>query len=301
MFVQSAIIHRNTLKKYERYFTTINNYKAFYKTVGGNEGDRCYYPTRLDLYGKGCFYDCKYCYAKQMLNFRKLWNPSNVGVAPLLDVYKTINKIPTGSVVRLGGMTDCFQPIEVKYHNTYNTIRRLNKKGIHYLIVTKSDLIITEEYLDILDHNLAHIQISIPSTSDEILSATDNAPRYIRRKVAVETLYENGFDVSLRLSPFFFDTVDFDEVNSINVDKCLVEFLRTKPSLENELRDFINPSDYTVKEGGYRHLPLDNKLEVLGKLDFKEMTVCDDVNEHYDYFKENFNANKDDCCNLSIL
>ena len=277
-----------------------NVFKSFYKTVGGAEGNKCYYPTRLDLYGKGCFYDCKYCYAKQVLNFRKLWHPMDVGVAPLLDVYKTIDKIQMGSVVRLGGMTDCFQPIERKYHNTYNAIKKLNKRCIHYLIVTKSDLIIQDEYLDVLDKDLAHIQVSIPSTSNKVLSATDNAPNFEHRKKTVETLYDNGFDVSLRLSPFFFDTCDFDVINSINVDKCLVEFLRTKPSLEEVLSDFISFEDYTVKEGGYRHLPLVKKLEVLDKLDFKEVSVCDDVQEHYDYFQENVNCNKDDCCNLRI-
>lgn len=107
----------------------MNTYKSFYKTVTGGEGDRCNYPTRLDLYGKGCYYDCKYCYAKQMLNFRKLWYPEDVGVAPLLDVQKTIKKLNKGDVVRLGGMTDCFQPIERKYHNTYNAIKMLNKGG----------------------------------------------------------------------------------------------------------------------------------------------------------------------------
>lgn len=35
-------------------------FKSFYKTVGGGEGDRCSYPTRLDLYGCGCQHDCKY-------------------------------------------------------------------------------------------------------------------------------------------------------------------------------------------------------------------------------------------------
>ena len=47
-------------------------YKSFYKSVGGNEGEKCNYPTRLDLYGKGCYHDCSYCYAKSLLNFRKL-------------------------------------------------------------------------------------------------------------------------------------------------------------------------------------------------------------------------------------
>ena len=33
-----------------------SEYKSFYKSVGGNEGEKCNYPTRLDLYGKGCYH-----------------------------------------------------------------------------------------------------------------------------------------------------------------------------------------------------------------------------------------------------
>lgn len=281
-------------------FFLMNTYKSFYKTVGGSEGERCMYPTRLDLYGKGCYYNCTYCYSKQMLNFRKLWNPQNPGVAPLLQVYKTIDKIPEQSVVRLGGMTDCFQPLETEYKNTYNTIKKLNQKNIHYLIVTKSDLIATGEYLEILDHNLAHIQVSIPSNDDNVLFATDNAPSFEKRKNTLETLHRHGFDVSLRLSPFLFETVDYDIINNIKADKCLVEFLRVKPKTSKQLTDFITFENYTVKEGGYRHLPLEMKLEVLDKLNFNEITVCDDVNEHYNFFKKFINHNSDDCCNLNI-
>jgi len=278
----------------------MNTYKRFYKTVTGGEGERCTYPTRLDLYGKECFYDCSYCYSKQMLNFRKLWNPTDVGVAPLLQVYRTIEKIPKGSTVRLGGMTDCFQPIERKYKNTYNTIRALNKRKIHYLIVTKSNLIIEPEYLEILDPTLAHIQVSIPTDNDEVLSATDNAPCFVDRKKTVEILNANDFDVSLRLAPFLFETANLDEINKIKVDKCLIEFLRVKPSMSKELSDYITFKDYSIKEGGYRHLPLNNKIEILNKLHFEEMTVCDDVTEHYNYFKNQFNHNPEDCCNLTI-
>lgn len=276
----------------------MNDFKSFYKTVGGGEGDKCYYPTRLDLYGRGCEFNCSYCYAKQLLNFRKLWHPTDVGVAPIMDVYKKIDKIPAGSVVRLGGMTDCFQPVENKIRNTYHAIKRLNRQGVHYLIVTKSDLIVQDDYLDILDPKLAHIQISIPTNDNKVLNATDNAPNFELRKMTVEVLQDNGLDVSLRLSPFLFETVDYEVINSIDVDKCLVEFLRTKPSLENVLKDFVTFDDYSIKEGGYRHLPLEKKLEVLDELDFKELTICDDVQEHYDYFKENINHNPDDCCNL---
>ena len=286
---------------FKRGMGLMNEYKSFFKTVGGGEGDKCYYPTRLDTYGKGCFYDCEYCYSKQLLNFRGLWNPDDVGVANLNDVAKVIsNKLNKGDVVRLGGMTDCFQPIEALYGNTYKTIRYLNRKQIHYLIVTKSNLIIRDDYLDVLDKRFAHIQISVPSTDDKVLSATDNAPKYSLRKKTIETLFDNGFDVSLRLSPFLFDTVDYDDIDSINVDKCLVEFLRIKPSMVEPISEFICFEDYSHKEGGYRHLSLDKKLHELAQLDFKELTVCDDVQEHYDYFKDNFNYNMNDCCNLSL-
>lgn len=276
----------------------MNTYKSFYKTVTGGEGDRCEYPTRLDLYGKGCFYDCSYCYAKQVLNFRKLWQPADVGIAPLIDVQKTIRKLRTGSVVRLGGMTDCFQPIERKIRNTYNAIRMLNAKGVHYLIVTKSDLIVQPEYLEILDKDLAHIQVSIATNNNTVLKNTDNAPSFELRKMTIETLQDEGFDVSLRLAPFLYETADFEILNNIQVDKCLVEFLRVKPSMAKELTHYINFNDYTIKEGGYRHLPLNKKLDILSKLHFKEMTVCDDVDLHYNYFKNRFNHNPNDCCNL---
>ena len=108
-----------------------NEFKSFLKTVGSGEGDRCYYPTRLDPYGKGCEHNCKYCYAKSLLAFRGLWNAENPAAADINKIKKGIDKLVkngfTGAV-RLGGMTDCFQPkAELKYRNTYETIKYLNE------------------------------------------------------------------------------------------------------------------------------------------------------------------------------
>src|SRR5574344_1200615 len=101
-------------------------FKSFYKTVGGGEGDRCNYPTRLDLYGCGCQHDCSYCYAKSLLDFRKLWKPENPAIADIDKVIRKIKKIPQDTCVRLGGMTDCFQPLEKSERNTYKAIEELN-------------------------------------------------------------------------------------------------------------------------------------------------------------------------------
>ena len=123
-------------------------------------------------------------------------------------------------------MTDCFQVFENAYRVTYKTIQLLNKRRIHYLIVTKSDMVASDKYLEILDKDLAHIQISITSTDDKIAFQYEKAPETSRRIAAIEKLYKLGYDVQLRLSPFICELIDFDVINSIKCDKVLVEFLR---------------------------------------------------------------------------
>ena len=100
----------------------MKDFKSVGKTVGGNEGDKCHYPTRLDTYGCGCQHDCKYCYAKTLLDFRGLWDAKNPAVTNIAEISKAIRKMNRGDVVRLGGMTDCFQPLEKIHRNTYKTI-----------------------------------------------------------------------------------------------------------------------------------------------------------------------------------
>lgn len=126
----------------------MGEFKSFYKEVGGGEGEKCHYPTRLDTYGCGCQHDCSYCYAKSLLSFRNLWDSKNPAVASMSEIEKTVRKIPKGTIVRLGGMTDCFQPLELTQRNTYNTIKLLNRYGIGYLIVTKSHIVANDEYMD---------------------------------------------------------------------------------------------------------------------------------------------------------
>ena len=107
-----------------------------------------------------------------------------------------------------------------------------------------------------------------------------------------------GYDVSLRLSPFIFELIDFDVLNKINCDKVLVEFLRVNTFIKRWFKE-IDFSKYTLKQSNYLHLPLETKIEQLQSITgFKELTVCEDVTEHYEYWKNNVNPNKDDCCNL---
>ena len=274
----------------------IKEYKSFYKAVGGEEGSRCYYNTRLDTYGCGCLHNCNFCYARSLLEFRNLWNPTDPSVADLKKIERKLDKIPAGTVLRLGGMTDCFQPAEIKHRITYETLKMMFERGIHALIVTKSDLVASDRYLEILDKDLTHIQISVTSTSDEPNALGEKASLPSKRIAAIEKLQEEGFDVAIRLSPFIPEFIDLDVVNSIKVDKAIVEFLRVNAWIKKWLD--IDYSPYTLKQGGYQHLPLEDKINILNGIKIKYVSVCEDVLEHYIYWQQNFNPNKNDCCNL---
>lgn len=275
-----------------------NDFQSFYKTVGGNEGNKCHYPTRLDTYGCGCGHDCKYCYAKALLNFRNLWNPQNPSIADVKYIRKIISQMYPGEIVRLGGMTDCFQPCEKVHRITYKTIQMLNKRRVHYLIVTKSAIVADKEYLNLFDKNLAHIQITVTTTDDELCKTYEKASVPSKRIRAIETLEENGFDVSIRLSPFIPQYIDIDELNKIKCKKILIEFLRVNTWIKKWFP--LDYSKWTVKQNGYEHLPLEIKKEYLKNIHFEQMTICEDETEAYEYWQNNFNFNKNDCCNLRL-
>lgn len=231
------------------------------------------------------------------MNFRKLWNPNNPKVANIEAIERKLKKIPPGTILRLGGMTDCMQPCELQYRNTYKTIKLLNKYKIGYLIVTKSSLIAADTYINIMDKDLAHIQISITSTSDEISKLHERASLPSHRIQAVEKLQRNGFDVQVRLSPFIEEWIDYEVINNIKCDKILIEFLRVNSFIKKWLD--IDYSKFTLKQSNYYHLPLEEKIRMIKNIsNYKQISICDDVDEHYLYWKEHINFNKEDCCNL---
>ena len=273
----------------------MKDFNSSKKTVGGNEGTKCNYTTRLDTYGCGCAHDCKYCYAKSLLKFRNLWNPESPAVGDITKIAAAIRQLPPGQVVRLGGMTDCFQPAERLHKVTYKTIRLLNRRKIPYLIVTKSAMV--AEYMDVLDKDLAHIQITVTTLDDDFCATYEKASPPSERIKAILRLQYNGYDVALRLSPFIPEHVDLDKLNNLGIDKICIEFLRANTWIKKWFD--IDYTDYTVKQGGYLHLPLEKKLEYIrGVTGFKEMTVCEDEDRAYLYWKEHFNHNREDCCNL---
>lgn len=274
----------------------MKGFNSFFKEVGGNEGDKCHYRTRLDTYGCGCQHDCSYCYAKSLLSFRNLWNAENPSVADIDDLRKVLRKVKPGEIVRLGGMTDCFQPCELIHRNTYKLLKTLSKRRVGYLIVTKSHIVARDEYLAVYDPELAHFQITVTTLDDQLSRTYEKASVPSERVKAIKKLQDAGFDVSIRLSPLIEQYMDFDTLNGLGIQKAVVEFLRVNPWIQKWFD--IDYSKFTVTQSGYKHLPLEEKQRIISKVKIPEITVCEDVTEHYQYWQEHFNPNKDDCCNL---
>lgn len=278
----------------------MKSFSLFYKEVDGNEKQKCKYTTRLDTYGCGCQHDCKYCYAKALLDFRGLWNSQKPVVGNMKSIHNAVIKAKKSGVkiVRLGGMTDCFQPLELKYRATYQTIKLLNKYRIGYLIVTKSSIVANEEYLKIYDKELAHFQITTTCLDDNLYKKLDyeKASLPSERIAAIKKLQDMDFDVAIRLSPLIEEYIDFDKLNSLGIQKAIVEFLRVNHWIKQWFK--IDYSKFTIKQNGYEHLPLEEKKRIIAKIKIPSISVCEDEDIAYEYWKENYNPNKEDCCNL---
>ena len=275
----------------------MEEYKSPYTVTERKIVTWCRYNARLDTYGRGCAHNCNYCYARHLLDFRGNWHPYEPAVASLENLREAVAELEPGSVIKLGGMTDCFQPAEGEHKRTLETIKMLNERRVHYLIVTKSATCVFPEYLEVYDKDLAHFQISVTNTDDYRGSRYETASPQSERIRAIETLSRRGFDTTLRLSPYSPEYVDARRICNVDCEKILIEFLKVNPYV---MRCFdIDYYEYTEKYGGHYNLPLERKIELANRfLDFPEHNVGEFVYQHYLWFRDNYNTNKYDCCNL---
>lgn len=197
-------------------------------------------------------------------------------------------------------MTDCFQPCELQYHLTYQVIKEMNLHRIGYLIVTKSALLTLPEYLEVLDKELAHIQITVTCLDNERTAQYEKASPPSQRIHAIQTLQSRGFDVAIRLSPLIEEYMDFDALNSLGIERCVIEFLRVNSWIKQWFQG-VDFSRYLVRQSGYWHLPLEEKQRIVEKIHIPQKTICEDVTEHYQFWRDFVNPNKEDCCNLQKI
>lgn len=275
-----------------------------YSVLSTADDKVCYHKKRLDTYGYGCSHNCGYCYAKNIYSFSKraMWHPYSPLVADLNEIQHIVyHSLKPGEIVRLGGMTDCFQEAEKTQRITYKTIKMLNARRVHYLIVTKSTLIATDEYMSILDPEFAHIQISVSMTDDVAAGLYENCASPSERIAAVERLSVAGYDTTLRVSPYAPELIDNDIINRVKCDKLLIGFFFVHPNMMKKF-PLVDYSRYTHHEKCYYHLPLEDKISTIEPFigHFEQISICDDCPTHHQHWRDHFNPKPQDCCNLRL-
>lgn len=319
-------------------------FKTLLKMPGGGEGSRCFYPVRLDPYGKGCQHNCSYCYARGLLDFRKLWDsvePAVSDINKIRDLFSAVfdkgrntkwasillKKVP----IRLGGLTDPMQPYEEGQGATLDLLKMLKEFDYPYLLLTKSALIGTDEYLKVLDPDLAVVQVSITTLNAEKAAQLEmGASAPIERLGALRNLADAGFYTTARISPLFpthadghfsnggeedhpqrFDYYSWDlphECCRHGAKNVLAEFMRFNTfshrwigeDAGDDLRWMLN--HHSHHNAGWQHFSYPEKRWYYERIQSichsygTEFSVCEDG--HFEEFRDLW-SNPEDCCNAS--
>ena len=167
----------------------------------------CYYTLVVDSYSRFCDVGCVYCYAYD-------FSPEQRGNVDLEDLRSRFEKafrendssyfsqiLRKKIPFRLGFETDPFQGQEKSQKVTKALLEIFNEYEYPHIIFTKSTLILEKEYLDLLNPQLAYVQVSISSTDLESAQKVErNAPSPTERVRIVRTLNEKGIDAAIRFN-----------------------------------------------------------------------------------------------------
>ena len=178
---------------------------------------QCLYSFEVDTYGRGCVHNCVYCYAKDTLTQKGMWNnpypvPTDINIIrkTFYTVFETDKKSKWRDILekriplRIGSMSDSFMLMDKKFGVTKELLSILKFYKYPYVIFTRSDLIAQEEYLNVLDKDICSVQISISSINDVLNKQIEpGAPSTERRLKALRRLNDAGFWTTVRINPLF--------------------------------------------------------------------------------------------------
>jgi DNA repair photolyase len=172
----------------------------------------CSLPLRLDSYSK-CSFRCSYCFAKnrggnhppkglKVIDHDYLDRVISKSLNPNSGKLSVIGQLLKKQVpVHFGGMSDPFMHYEESKRSTLNTLKVLKKHRYPTIISTKGDLIIGQEYLEVLAESLVTVQVSFSTLNDIISKQIEfNTPLPSSRLKVIKELSKICF-VSARLQP----------------------------------------------------------------------------------------------------
>lgn len=178
---------------------------------------KCHYSFEIDSYGRGCYHNCTYCYAKHTLESHGFWNrpqPFPVNLAEVRKIFYTVFETDRHSKwreimdqripLRIGSMSDSFMWLDIRYGVTKELLKILNFYQYPYVIFTRSDLVAHDDYISLLDKKLSAVQFSIAGNNSRLTRLMEpGAPSYSRRLSALTKLAEAGIWTTVRVNPLF--------------------------------------------------------------------------------------------------
>jgi len=198
-------------------------FKTTFRLVNHYEScSKCHYAFELDTYGRGCTHNCTYCYSLEMLTGYGYWNrphPMPVDIGEIRKIFATVfetdrrnkwrsvmeKRVP----LRLGSMSDCFMKMDRKYRVTHEVLKLLRHYRYPYIIFTRSDLVADDEYLDVMDRDLASVQFSISGGNESLTKKLEpGAPSVADRLTALRKLASAKFWTTVRINPLFLPYPD---------------------------------------------------------------------------------------------
>lgn len=312
---------------------------------------QCLYAFEIDTYGRGCVHNCAYCYAKAQLTVHGWWNspipvPANLNEIrrAFYTTFETQKNHKWRAVLekriplRIGSMSDSFMWLDQKIKITQELLKILAHYKYPYVVFTRSDLIATDEYLQLIDPKLGTVQFSMSSTNDKLNRLLEpGAPSSKRRLEALKKLGSAGIWTTVRINPLFpiypdgyftdpnfkwdgdvpkFDFSSFemvDEIAQYNVPSILAGFGRfskislnaVEQALNYNLRQFFHHgqrNDLSWRDYKFSDKEIRYYYEQLKQRCIKngiEFTTCYIGNGEGHFWKDqDLWSNKKDCCSI---
>ncbi len=248
----------------------------------------CGLPFRLDTYS-GCAFNCTYCFARLRggYNHTKKLRPANPD--RIIKKFKNAltNEKQTSIIsqyirrkmpLHFGGMSDPFQPIEKEMGISWKILKFLSRIKYPTIISTKSTLISSPKYLDVIKSNPnCIIQFSLSTTIDEnsqISEPYSTSPSDLLKTIEVMSL--NNIIATIRWQPFIPYLSESPSIFVKRVASCGIRHIgfehlklpvenqnplwrRLSKSLEFDIYDYYKKNNALV-DGRELVLPSDYKL-----------------------------------------
>jgi DNA repair photolyase len=348
MYYDFEIMRKHEIRFIDKEFRGGIIFKTPFKLANSHKScQQCLYAFETDTYGRGCTHDCLYCYAMDQLTQRAMWNnpmPAPIDITEVWKVFYTVFETDKKSKwrevmekrvpLRIGSMSDSFMWLDKKFKVTQELLKILDFYKYPYIIFTRSDLIATKPYIDLLNPNLCSIQMSIASTNDELNKFMEpGTPSVKRRLEALQKMVRAGFWTTVRVNPFFpiyadgyfsdpnfdrdnmpepfhyssFDMID--EIAQYGVQSILAGMVRLSPvsmgrierSLGRNLRELFTQKSKSVKDWHLSDKEVRayyERIHARCKQNAIQFTTCYIGNGEEQFWKDqDLWDNKKDCCN----